>query len=188
MELINFLGKGPGFWLLLSLLVLILIALTFIIKRSSKRKYTGRIVIAAFLIELGVLFGILAMSFPVKQDDPVGAGVVPLLWIYGILILGIFLLIQALTGHEEVDPPWGRMDVVGIFLGMTILYVILMQFIGYSISTFAYLISGMYYLKYRKWKTMLSITIGWILFSYFAFYRLLYVPLPKGILIERIFG
>jgi hypothetical protein len=71
---------------------------------------------------------------------------------------------------------------------MTILYLIVMQIIGYNMATIIYLISGMYFLTYRNWKVMISLTAGWVLFSYFAFYRLLYVPLPRGLLIEWIFG
>lgn len=188
MEIIKFLGKGPGLWILLSLMVLILIVLVPLLKRSSRQKYTGRILIPVFLIETGIFFGILALNFPVKQEDPVGPAIVPALWIYGILILGTYLIVQALRKKENEDPPKGRVGGVAVFIGMTVMYVMLMPLIGYTISTLIYLIFSMYYLNYREWKVMISVTIGWILFSYFAFYRLLYVPLPKGILIERIFG
>ena len=129
----------------------------------------------------------MALGFPDKGDE-VGPGVVPILWIIGIIGLGIILLIRGLLGHEEEDPVWGHTGKVTVFIAMTILYLIIMQIIGYNLATIIYLISGMYYLAYRDWKVMISLTAGWILFSYFAFYRLLYVPLPRGLLIEWIFG
>ena len=138
-------------------------------------------------MEFAILFGILALSFPDRGDE-VGPGVVPLLWIIGIFGFGFLLLIRGLIGHENKDPAWGRIGKVSVFIGMTIIYLIIMQIIGYYLATIIYLISGMYYLAYRDWKVMISMTAGWILFSYFAFYRLLYVPLPKGLLIEWIFG
>lgn len=187
MEFINFLEKGIGFWILLTIMVVILIGIAFLVNKSSKKKYTGRIVIPVFFIELAVVFGILLLSFPDKGDE-VGPGVVPGLWIIGILGLSIFLLIRGLLEHEEEDPPWGNVGNVAVFIAMTILYLIFMQLIGYMISTFIYLITGMFYLKYRNWKVMIAMAAGWITFSYFAFYRLLYVPLPKGKLIEWIFG
>jgi len=187
MEIIKFFEKGIGFWILLGAMIVILAIIAILIFRSSKRRYIGRILIPVFFIELALLFGILALSFPDRGDE-VGPGVVPFLWIIGILGLSIFLLIRGLLGSEEEDPAWGSVLNVSLFIAMTILYLIFMQLIGYMISTFIYLVIGMYYLKYRNWKVMVAMATGWILFSYFAFYRLLYVPLPKGKLIEWIFG
>lgn len=187
MEMIKFLGKGPGFWALLAVMTIIFVIIAFIIIKSSKRKYAGRLIIPVFFIEFAIFFGILTLGFPVKGDE-VGPGVVPGLWITGILSFSILLLIRGLLKHEDEDPAWGRTDKVAVFIVMTILYLIVMQFIGYNLATAIYLILCMYYLAYRDWKVMISLTAGWILFSYFAFYRLLYVPLPRGLLIEWIFG
>jgi len=187
MQIINFLGKGTGFWFLLAGLGLIYLAFAFIILKSSKKEYAGRILIPMVFIGISIVFGIIALGFPDKGDD-VGPGVVPGLWIIGILGFSLLLFFQSLTGHDEKDPPWGKTGKVMVFIIMTVLYLIIMQIVGYNISTIIYLITGMYYLSYRNWKVMISLTAGWILFSYFAFYRLLYVPLPRGILIERIFG
>lgn len=187
MEIIKFLGKGTGLGVLLAVLAAILIVITLLVIKSPKKRYTGRIVIPVFFIELAVLFGIITLGFPVRGDK-VGPGVVPGLWIVGILGLSIFLLIRGLLAYEDEDPAWGRIGKVSVFIAMTILYLIIMQIIGYYAATVIYLISGMYYLAYRNWKVMISLSAGWILFSYFAFYRLLYVPLPRGLLIEWIFG
>jgi hypothetical protein len=187
MEIIKFLGKGTGFWVLLAIMAAILLSIALIVIKSSKKRYAGRIIIPVFFIELALFFGIMTLGFPDRGDD-VGPGVVPLLWITGILGLSIFLLIRGLLGQEEEDPDWGHTGKVTAFIAMTILYLIVMQIIGYNMATIIYLISGMYFLTYRNWKVMISLTAGWVLFSYFAFYRLLYVPLPRGLLIEWIFG
>ena len=129
----------------------------------------------------------MTLGFPDRGEE-VGPGVVPGLWIVCILGLSAFLLIRAFLGLEEKDQPWGHTGKVVIFIAMTVFYLIIMQIIGYALATILYLISGMYFLTYRNWRVMISLTTGWILFSYFAFYRLLYVPLPKGTLIEMIFG
>ena len=187
MEIIIFLGKGTGLGILLAVLAVILIVITLLVIKSPKKRYTGRIVIPVFFIELALLFGVIALGFPDRGDE-VGPGVVPGLWIIGILGLSIFLLIRGLLAHEDEDPAWGRTGKVAVFIAMTIIYLIIMQLIGYNLATIIYLISGMYYLAYRDWKVMVSLSAGWILISYFAFYRLLYVPLPRGLLIEWIFG
>jgi putative tricarboxylic transport membrane protein len=187
MEIIKFLGKGTGLGVLLAVLAVILIGITILVKKSSKRKHTGRIVFPVFFIELGILFLIITLGFP-DVNEKVGPGVVPMLWIIGILGLSLLLLIRGLLGLEDEDPPWGHTGKVAIFIVMIILYIIIMQVIGYYLATALFLISGMYFLTYRNWKVMISISAGWTLFSYFAFYRLLYVPLPRGLLIDWIFG
>ena len=187
MEIIKFLGKGPGFSGLLAVLIVIFFSIVLIVLKSSKKRYAGRILIPVFFTEMAFLFGILTLGFPDRGDE-VGPGVVPGLWIIGILGFSVLLIIRTLIKHEDEDPKWGRTDKVAVFIVMTIIYLIIMQLIGYNLSTIIYLILGMYYLSYRDWKVMISLTAGWILFSYFAFYRLLYVPLPRGLLIEWIFG
>ena len=187
MNLIEYLGTDTGLLILIAVLVIVFAAIIFLIIKSSKKAYTGRIIIPVFFIELALVFGIVTINFP-RNEDKVGPGVVPGLWLTGILIFSTLLLVKVLIGKEEKDPPWGKIGKVAVFIVMTILYIIIMQFIGYYLSTVIYLILGMYYLSYRNWIVMISVAGGWILFSYFAFYRLLYVPLPKGMLFERIFG
>ncbi len=188
MEIIKYLGKGSGFWVLIIFMAAVLSAAGFLIKRSKLRNYTGRIIVPLIFIEFASVFGIMALGFPKGSADEVGPGVVPGLWIAGILLLSSFLLVRGLAGKEEADPEWGKTKKVLMFIGMTVLYLFVMQVIGYTVATLAYLIGGMMYLSYRNWKVMVTISIGWVVFSYLVFFKLLYVPLPKGILIERIFG
>ena len=188
MEVIKFLGKGPGLALLLVIMVAVLGIIAFITNRSSKKEYTGRILFPVIFMEIAFVFLIILLGFPEGQGDNVGPGVVPLLWIIGIFAFSIILLVKAMLGHEEKDPEWGHIKVVITYFVFVVLYLILMQYIGYFIATILFLIGGMYYLTYRNWKVMISLTAGWLVFSYLAFYKLLYVPLPKGKLISWIFG
>jgi len=187
MKLIEYFGTGSGLLIFIAVLVIVFAAVVILVIKSSKRAHAGRIIIPVFFIELSLAFGIVTLNFP-NRGDEVGPGVVPGLWLIAILIFSALLLTKALLGTEEQDPPWGHLKKVAVFIVMTIIYIIIMQYIGYYLSTVVYLILGMYYLSYRNWIVMISIAGGWVVFSYFAFYRLLYVPLPKGMLIERIFG
>jgi hypothetical protein len=188
MELARYLGKGNGFvFLMLALLVLFGIVFVFTF-RSSRREITGQILFPVFFIEAAFIFFVVLLNFPAKKQAGIGASVVPLIWIVGITAFSILLLVKALLRGEEPDPEWGRVGVVFSYLGGTILYIILMNYIGYFIATALFLVASMYFLHYRNWKVMVSVAAGWVLFSYFAFYRLLYVPLPKGTLLSWAFG
>jgi len=188
MKLIKYFGQGSGLFILLSIMLIILGIALFAVIHSSRKEYAGRIMVPLFFIELAFVFLIILLNFPAKKKIGVGPGVVPLLWIIGIFAFSILLFIQAFLKKEDRDPKWGRVDAVLIYFGFTIGYLFLMQYIGYFISTILFLVGGMYYLSYRNWKVMISLTTGWLLFSYYAFYKLLYVPLPTGKLITWIFG
>ena len=187
MALITFLKEGPGFLLMIAVLTGIFLGALWLIRRSSLREYTGRLVIPVFFMELAVVFAVMTLGLR-RTNSEVGAGVVPGLWITAIFILSLLLLILAALGKEEKDPPWNKIGSVAVMIGAIVLYLVLMQYIGYALASILFLVFSMVFLSYRSWKVIASITVGWILFSYFAFYRLLYVPLPKGRLIEWIFG
>jgi len=187
MNTIAYLSEGKGALLLVGGAVILFALIAFFILRSSKRAYAGRILFPVFFLEFISIFFLLSLSFK-DTGERVGPAVVPSLWMLGILGLSLFLLIRALLGLEPKDPEWGRVDIVGIFLGLILLYLVLMQYIGYFIATFLFIVVSIRFLKYRRWKVILPLATGWILFSYFAFYRLLYVPLPEGSFIEMIFG
>ena len=188
MEVVKFLGKGPGLALLLGMMIAVLGVVIFLARRSSKKEYTGRITFPVLFMEIAFVFLIILLGFKKGSANTVGPEVVPLLWIIGIFAFSIILLVKALLGHEEKDPEWGNIKVTITYILFTILYLIIMQYLGYYISTVLFLIGGMYYLTYRNWKVMISLTAGWLVFSYLAFYKLLYVPLPQGKLISWIFG
>jgi len=188
MGIIRYLGQGSGFLVLLLAVLFVFGVVVFATLRSSRRHHAGRILFPVFFLGLSLVFLILLLNFPVKKQTGIGAGVVPLLWIVGISAFSVLLLVRALLNREAKDPEWGHVGTVFVYLGWTILYLILMQYLGYFISTVLFLLGGMYYLNYRNWKVMIGLAAGWLLFSYFAFYRLLFVPLPAGTLLERFFG
>jgi len=96
-------------------------------------------------------------------------------------------LFKTFRNNESVAETGPRVDIVLSFIGFLVIYLIAMQIFGYFLSTFAFIIVGLYYLGYRKWRNTLIIASSWILFSYIVFYKTLYVPLPLGMLFENLF-
>ncbi len=188
MEIIKYFNSGRGLAIMITVLTIAFIVIAVLLRRSSKKNYTGRILFPVFFLFMSIGFLVYSSSLSGKLDDKVGPAVIPMLWLLGILILSIFLIIRTLLGYEDEDPKLGRICVVIAFLIGTIFYLFIMIYIGYYIATFLYISIAIYALSYKNLKIILTLSICWITLSYFAFYRLLYVPLPKGILIERIFG
>ena len=74
------------------------------------------------------------------------------------------------------------------FIAATVGYIVLMVLVGYFIASLAFLAVTMTLLSYRRRLVILAISCGWMVFSYLVFYRVLFVPLPQGLLINTLFG
>ncbi len=186
MDMITYLSKGTGLNILLAAAVLLFAGFSILIIRSPRRAYAGRILIPVAFIELVAIFFILSLAFPDKGEG-VGPAVVPMLWMFSILAISLLLLVQAIKRMESEDPAWGRVDLVLKYLILIILYLAVMNFMGYYLSTFLFIIIGIRMLDYKNWKVILPLAAGVILFSYIAFHVLLYVPLPGGTVFRLIF-
>ena len=66
-------------------------------------------------------------------------------------------------------------------------YYFAIQYIGYFLSSFLFLVVVMHVLAHEKKRTIYIIATGWVIFSYVVFYRLLYIQLPLGRLFENYF-
>lgn len=208
-----YLAGGRGVAVLGGVLVLINLAAAFFLARSRPRKQLGEIMIPFFLISLCLLFFLVTFVFPPSTN--VGPAVVPRLWVAVLVPLNLFLAVRALVRkpavevldddtsaggepHETVRPgstpeqedkvveiPGTKM--VFVFAALLLVYILAMSWLGYFISSFVFVFLGMYLLGYRRYVVSVPISLGWILFSYLVFYRLLYVPLPAGRLFEMLF-
>ncbi len=173
-----------GLYVFIAVLIVMSGVLTFLIRKSpATRKFLGNILIPCVFIAIALLFYLVTLTFP---EEEAGPSAIPHLWIIALIVLSIFLIIQALTGKMEPDPKNGRLDKLALFVGATIGYLLVMQIVGYYISTFLFLVAVMYFLSYRKYITMVAVSGGWLLFAYVVFQRMLYIPLPQGKLIEMV--
>ena len=65
-------------------------------------------------------------------------------------------------------------------IGISILYAILLNPLGYLITTPLYLIGGMVILKERKWGWIVLFAVGFTVVFYMAFAQILNMPIPVG--------
>ena len=179
------LATGKTLNLLVVSLLIILLVIWFITKRSTKGTSLNGIMLPLFFISLSIVFFLISYTFP--SNEKVGPSVIPRLWIIILIPLNIYLIIDVLRKKKKIEPKEENNKIVFGFIGLLILYLISIFYLGYFISSFVFLFIGMYMLGYRRYLTILLISAGWLLFSYLIFYKLLYVPLPIGKLIEMIF-
>lgn len=179
------LASGTSFSILSLILVLSWLSGTYAIYKSVYSAITGRVMIIGFFLLISILFLVQSLNFP--SSSAIGPAAVPRLWITMLIPLNLLLLVNTIKKNDSVADSGPRVDIVLSFIGFLIVYLIVMQLLGYFLSTFAFIIVGLYYLGYRKWRNAIIIASSWILFSYLIFYKTLYVPLPLGSLFESLF-
>ncbi len=178
------LASGKPLQFLLLTVLLILLAVAFLLFFSKKKDYLGQIMIPLFFIFLAFIFFLLTFAFP--TNDEVGPSVVPRLWIFLLIPLNLYLLIDVLKKKEKMIQN-GDKNTVFKFVLLLVLYLFSIFYLGYFLSSFLFVFLGIYLLGYRKYLPIILISCGWVLFSYFIFYRILFVPFPVGKLIEVVF-
>ena len=103
------------------------------------------------------------------------------MYIFLILILSSILLLQIFRGKEKAVPPLERKGFLFLVMAILIAYFLAMPWMGYFLSTFLFIVLLMHMLSYKKKGRIWLIAGGWVIFSYFLFYKLLYIQLPLGV-------
>lgn len=184
----NFISRlttGKALAILVSVFVLLFLLVCIIVNRSKNSNWLSEILIPVFFILISILFYLLSFNFP--SNETIGPDIVPRLWIYLLIPLNVLLIIQTFIQKRAVKESKSSLRSVLRFIALLIVYLLGIYYIGYFISTFLFIYAGISLLGYKNVKTKLIISICWLIFSYLIFYKLLFVPLPQGMIIEMIF-
>ncbi|HZH62718.1 MAG TPA: tripartite tricarboxylate transporter TctB family protein [Metabacillus sp.] len=157
---------------------------------------------SAFLIVFSIVMYIASNSIIKLTVSKVGADFVPKLVAIGMLILSVFYLIQSIKKQirlkNEVDTNASlekendteekkKISPLSVLatVGLLVLYIALLPYIGFLITTTVYLFFQMYLLAARterKIPLFVVISIVTSVFIYFIFKYVFYLMLPAGIL------
>lgn len=138
-----------------------------------------------FLIVIGALAGVMTLGFNVTlmEGDP-GPKLFPLIGVIGMVVFGTFIFFQRSVDEKAHLSKKGWIKVITLF-GVFALYILLLTFIGYIISTLIvlFVITTMF----SKDKNISLVKRG--LFTivvtasvYLLFVKVLHVMLPSGLL------
>lgn len=139
--------------------------------------------VALALLSLAVLWT--ARSFPNVPGQKVGAGFLPLLVGSGLLVCGLLLLWRSFDAaryrEAPAAPPWGRAAAALVVLGAVAAYIVLSDRVGFLIIAPLMLLAcfrafGVGWRAALLWAAIGALTV------HLAFYKLLRVPLPWGVL------
>jgi len=184
MALLTYFSEGRGLTLLIIGLIIALTGIGIAVSKSRRKKYFGNILLPCSLIALAIIFFAITFRFPMEEAGP---AVVPYLWVFWTIVLCSVILTQVFRGTAEPDPEPGRFVFLALVIGLLIAYYFAIQYIGFFLSSFLFIVVVMHVLAYEKKRTIYMIAVGWVVFSYVVFYRVLYIQLPLGRLFENYF-
>ena len=141
-----------------------------------------------FWILTGILFCIGGFHYGIRRSGIPGPGFLP--FVTGLLLvaLSLALLISRLLNRRDtagsIGEPMPRGEAfrrILIVLGALCLYVVLLEPLGFPLTTFLFMVLALR-LEPRRWTFILPAAIVATAFFFFLFKVLLRVPLPPGIL------
>lgn len=175
----EYFSDGTGLFVWTIALTLICFGIYVGFRYSKLKAYSGQTIIPLGMIVFSLVLWVVTLGFPSEEAGP---AVIPLLWIFWLILLSLVILVFCFTGRIDKDPKRGRMGFLGLGVGLVVVYYFAMDYLGYFLSSFLFLVIAMYMLSYRKPLTILLVGTGWVLFSYLVFYKFLYIQLPLGLI------
>ncbi|NEU30191.1 tripartite tricarboxylate transporter TctB family protein [bacterium LRH843] len=135
--------------------------------------YSGLVVIL-----IAAIFYSMTLSFPVQAVEETGPAFIPRIYSGILIFLGILLVIQSLREKNELERV--NMMTISLVIGLVFVYVFFIQFIGFYIATFLFLVTFLWFMKVRKMAVLLGVPISVMLVVFIFFQKILVVPIPLG--------
>ena len=146
----------------------------------------------AFLALLGVAVLVHVQSFPRIPGQNIGPGIFPGIVAAGLAVCGLLLVVRGVRSRRGAEPvPWVRAPAwmrsgrpllaFAVLVGVNLFYLAAVQRLGFVLTAFVYLGALLWVLRVR-WAVLLPVALLGTFLIHLAFYRLLKVPLPWGVL------
>jgi len=169
-------GRGLGLWIALQGLILLLL---LVWAARSSRRCAARVALPLLCVAGSSVFLAMTFAFPVAEEA--GPDLVPKLWIGLLALVALSIAFsEARRRPPDTAPDRGHVPQVLRFSLLLGLYLVLLPWIGYLLTTGLFLVTAMVMLGERRPVTVLGVTGGWLIFSYLVFVKVLYVQLPAG--------
>jgi putative tricarboxylic transport membrane protein len=142
--------------------------------------------IAVVLFIVALIYLLLSYQLPAFPYTIVDADVLPkgLGYLFVLLSLILFLQNRPETEEQKQKRTLEKQEVIILLsiLGTVLLYIFLLEIVGFVINTILFLITTTRVLGYVKWRTNIIVSVLFTLILYFSFNYLLQIYLPQGFL------
>ncbi len=144
--------------------------------------WTGEVVISVILAAVAVIFYIISGSFtaPINPVD-IGPAAFPRLMAIATILLAagqVFLSVRKNKAPDAEKASFGCWQGCLAGLALMCVYAFLMPRLGYYVVTPFFIFAVMFLMGNRKWIQMILVTLGFTLFAFLVFTKLLGVLLP----------
>ena len=146
-------------------------------------------VFGLILMVLGAAVLLAVQDYPKIPGQPVGPALFPGLIAAGLCIAGVLLLVRG--WRQRADQPWCTWEAwvrsprhvlaFAAVLGSVLFYILAAQALGF-LPTAALALTALFLVLRVRPLTAVSVALAASLLVHFAFYKLLKVPLPWGVL------
>jgi putative tricarboxylic transport membrane protein len=148
-------------------------------------------VFGLLLMILGAAVLVAVQGYPKIPGQPVGPALFPGLIAGGLCICGVLLVARG--WRRRTEQPWLQWEdwvrsprhvaALAVLLGAIVFYIVAADVLGFLVTAPTILLALMLVLRVRP-VTAVTVAIVATLVVHFAFYKLLRVPLPWGVLKE----
>jgi putative tricarboxylic transport membrane protein len=142
--------------------------------------------IAVVLFIVALIYLLLSYQLPAFPYTIVDADVLPKGLGYLLVLLSLILFLQNRPETEEQKQKrkLEKQEVIILLsiLGIVLLYIFLLETVGFVINTIVFLIITTRVLGYVKWRTNIVVSVLFTLILYISFNYLLQIYLPQGFL------
>jgi putative tricarboxylic transport membrane protein len=141
----------------------------------------------AVVVAVGAFMMVESMNMLYMANNVPGPGFLPRLLAIGLIVSGLILTVKGirpgLTVQEVVDWPnargWRR---VGLMVSALAVALLVLDWLGFLVTTAAFMLVVVYGLGSRSWRTLISMPLVAAIGLYIVFAVWLQVPLPRGII------
>jgi hypothetical protein len=150
------------------------------------------IIVCLVIIAASIFFYIYTLTFPViLKYEKMGPGFWPKLVLTGIVLAAVSLLIESIRKRRDTVQNKKPVDeekntkLVVVCAVILVVFLYLMQIVGFVLSSFFATAILAYILGERKKRTTVIYSFIIVLVIYASFAKLMYVPLPRGVSVFR---
>lgn len=138
---------------------------------------------ALFFLLLSVVYGYYGSEirlFPGDELEPMNARTLPYVLAGLGIALSLILFVSAKNDDQQIGNQVREWPPVLLLIGLTLLYGLALDWLGFLVSTILFLIAGFWILGERRWKVLLQISIPFVLIFWFGLTQLLDIYLAPG--------
>lgn len=148
--------------------------------RSGRKNRLGQIVLALLLFEISAIFIVMALDLEVSPLMDSNPATVPVLWAGGLAVFALYQLVRVVRCETEPDPEAGRLNRVMVTVLLVVACIWGIEHLGFYIATSGLIVLMLCLLGERRLKVLLFSSVGWAVFAWVVFEKLLRLGLPVG--------